>query len=531
MTRVGVYARYSSEHQSERSIDDQVRLCRSYLERQGWTEAAVYADYAISGAHLLSRPQALRMLEAVKAGEIDIVLAEALDRLSRDQEHIAALYKRIGFAGARIVTVGEGEISELHVGLKGTMNALFLADLAKKIRRGQMGRAVAGYIPGGRAYGYDVVRGELDARGEPVKGLRAVNPDEAEIVRRIYAEYAAGAPARTIAHGLNLDAVPAPAGGNWRASTISGNRERGSGILWNEAYRGALVYNRVRMIKDPDTGRRVSRPNPRDEWVVMEMPGLRIIDEPLWQAVQRQKGRFDHKTGPIQRNQKHLLSGLLRCGVCGGTYQIRYQGRSACSTNREQGDAACSNTRTVVMADAVSRVLATVQRDLKSPDTLAAIVREYDATRKRLAKEQAKTEGRTRARLQDVEREIDNAVATLTRIGFSDAMAGRLKALEAERNELNSKLVQPDDNVVSLHPKMLAEYQRAVDQLVTALRSDPADMAASRQVLQRVFERIEVHPLPGRGQYDLRARTRIETLTTLSGGSSNVQFVGSGGGT
>ena len=72
------------------------------------------------------------------------MVAEALDRLSRDQEDIAGLYKRLRFAGVQMVTLAEGEISELHVGLKGTMNALFLKDLADKTRRRLRGRVEEG---------------------------------------------------------------------------------------------------------------------------------------------------------------------------------------------------------------------------------------------------------------------------------------------------------------------------------------------------------------------------------------------------
>jgi site-specific DNA recombinase len=64
----------------------------------------------------------------------DVVLAEALDRFSRDQEDTAGLFKRLTFAGVNIVTIAEGDITHLHVGLKGTMNALFLKDLADKTR-------------------------------------------------------------------------------------------------------------------------------------------------------------------------------------------------------------------------------------------------------------------------------------------------------------------------------------------------------------------------------------------------------------
>jgi site-specific DNA recombinase len=133
--RAVIYARYSSDHQRDASVEDQVRECRAFIDRQGWTYLHAYHDRAISGASAL-RPGYQRLLADARDGQFDVVVAEALDRLSRDQEDVAALYKRLSFAGIRIVTLAEGEISELHVGLKGTMNALFLKDLAQKTRRG-----------------------------------------------------------------------------------------------------------------------------------------------------------------------------------------------------------------------------------------------------------------------------------------------------------------------------------------------------------------------------------------------------------
>ena len=93
---------------------------------------------------------------------IDVVLAEALDRFSRDQEDTAGLFKRLTFAGVNIVTLAEGDITHLHVGLKGTMNALFLKDLADKTRRGLRGRVELGKSGGGLCYGYKVTRATHD---------------------------------------------------------------------------------------------------------------------------------------------------------------------------------------------------------------------------------------------------------------------------------------------------------------------------------------------------------------------------------
>ena len=233
MKRAVIYARYSSDLQSEASIDDQVRLCRERAEREGMSVQQIFADYAISGGSLNNRPDMLSLLDAVQQGGIDVVIAEALDRVSRDQEDTAAIFKRLQHAEVCLLTLAEGEINELHVGLKGTMNALFLKDLAAKTRRGQRGRVEAGKIPGGNSYGYKIVRRLLED-GSVSTGEREIDGKQAEIVRRIFAEYAAGISPRRIARGLNAEGITAPRGGLWNASTINGSRQRRNGILNNE---------------------------------------------------------------------------------------------------------------------------------------------------------------------------------------------------------------------------------------------------------------------------------------------------------
>ena len=118
--RAVIYARYSSDLQSEASIDDQVHNCRSRIDAEGWELIDTYSDHAVSGASTL-RIGYQQLLMDARAGLIDVIVAEALDRLSRDQEDIAALYKQLTFAGVKLITLAEGEINELHVGLKGTI--------------------------------------------------------------------------------------------------------------------------------------------------------------------------------------------------------------------------------------------------------------------------------------------------------------------------------------------------------------------------------------------------------------------------
>ena len=140
------------------------------------TIAAEYSDHAVSGATIM-RPGFQAMMREALQKKFDIVMAEALDRFSRDQEDTAGLFKRLTFAGVNIVTLAEGDITHLHIGLKGTMNALFLKELAEKTRRGLRGRIELGKAGGGVSFGYRIVR-RLE-NGVVTTGEREIVPEEA----------------------------------------------------------------------------------------------------------------------------------------------------------------------------------------------------------------------------------------------------------------------------------------------------------------------------------------------------------------
>ncbi|WP_242533922.1 recombinase family protein [Salipiger bermudensis] len=188
--RTAIYARFSSALQREASIEDQVRLCQNRAHTEGWSVVQEFSDMALSGASM-HRPGLQSLIDLAARGGLDVILCEALDRLSRDQADVATLYKQLNFHNVRVVTLSEGEVNELHVGLKGTMNQMFLKDLAAKTRRGLRGRVEAGKSGGGNAYGYAVVR-RLGADGLPVTGEREIIPEEAEIISRVFSEFSTG---------------------------------------------------------------------------------------------------------------------------------------------------------------------------------------------------------------------------------------------------------------------------------------------------------------------------------------------------
>lgn len=211
--RAVIYARYSTDLQSDASIEDQTRICRQLCDQNGWYVTQVYSDHAVSGASLI-RHGYQALLNDARLGEFNVVVAESIDRLSRDQEHIAALYKQLTFQNIALNTISEGLVSELHIGLKGTMNALFLKDLAQKTRRGMEGRIRQGRAAGGVSYGYDIVR-EIRADHTAETGQRTINEGEAAIVRKIFEDFANGKSPRAISIRFNQENLRGPRGKPW----------------------------------------------------------------------------------------------------------------------------------------------------------------------------------------------------------------------------------------------------------------------------------------------------------------------------
>ncbi len=497
--RAVIYARYSSDLQSEVSIADQIRLCRERAEKDGYLIIETYSDFAISGGSLRNRPGIQALMSDAKTGKFDLVIAEALDRLSRDQEDIAAIYKRLAHAEVAIVTLAEGEVTELHVGLKGTMNALFLKDLAAKTKRGQRGRVEAGKIPGGNSYGYRIVK-RITADGILATGERQIDPDQAAIVIRILNEFANGVSPRIIATRLNQAGIAGPRGGYWNASTINGSRRRANGILNNQLYIGRIVYNRQRFVKDPETGKRVSRLNPPDQWISVEVPELRIVDDPLWERVQALKGRYSSHQGNKRQTRKRLLSGLIKCGRCHGGMTIMRRDRYYCSARHERGT--CDNSTGIGVQQLEDRVLGGL-KDLMigNEHLLAAFVKEFNAELQRLRKERHGRERGLHQELKRVNRGIKRCVDFIVNGSGNPASVGaELSALEHRKAELDAELrTSETGGVVEFHPNLPRLYRQKVEHLREALVDEETRPTATA-LIRSLIDRIEIVPGGKRGE-------------------------------
>lgn len=488
MKRAALYARFSSDLQSESSIADQFALCRNFCAREGFAVVSERSDRALSGASIHGRKGLADLLADAKSSRCDVIVVEALDRLSRDMGDLSNIWKEANFAGVPIIAVHDGKADQIQIGVRGLVGALYLTDLANKTRRGLAGKLRAGQRAGGLPYGYRPIAGRPEDH--------EIYEPEAAIVRRIFEEYMKGATPRQIAQGLNRDGVQPYRGRAWNASTINGSAKRASGILANEIYRGEIVWNKVGKVKNPPTGKRVPRINSRSDWHRVDAPQLRIVDEELRNAVQARKEFRRHGPKTSHRAPRRLLSGLLKCPVCGSGMVSagNDHGRpvAKCTRLRESGD--CTN-RGKIYLDTVERaVIAPLREQLAHPKVIVDAVREYHAEMRRLCAERARDKAKDQRRLAECHRQIERTVDQIVEgIASGPAIGRRLTELEAEAARLEDKLAQsPTPDLITLHPKAVEQYLAAIDDLGTSI-AEGRDEEALR-LLRGLVQKITVYP-------------------------------------
>lgn len=443
--RVAAYARYSSDQQSAASIADQLRNCRAYCERAGWPEPVAYSDAAMSGSRS-DRPGYQRLL--AEADRFDVILIDDLSRLSRDSVAVAQAIRGLTFRGVRVVGVSDGVDTsrkghKVEVGLRGLMGELYLDELADKTHRGLTGKALEGASAGGLPYGYRVTS----------TGHREVREDQAAVVRRIFGEYLAGASARDIAAGLNRDGIPSGRGRQWSASAIHGDVRRGIGILANPIYVGRQVWNRSRWVRAPEGKRkRVRQERPRSEWIATEHPELAVIDAGTWAATERRLRGQSRASGTAGRPPRHVLSGILRCGECGGPMVIVDRYCYGCSAAKQRGTCAGILVRKAV---AESTLLRTVREELLSEDAFDGYQRAMRAALRPSKADSSK-------RLAEAQRWHGNVMAAIRAGIITPSTKADLEAAEAAVRDAQAAC---SPRPVQMVPRLRERWQRIVSDL------------------------------------------------------------------
>ena len=502
--RAVIYARYSSNLQTDASIEDQVRLAMRLINEQNMELTQTYADHGISGASLL-RPGYQQLLTDARAGMFEVVVAESIDRLSRDQEHIAAFHKTMNFAGVSVITTSEGAINELHIGLKGTMSALYLKDLADKTRRGLEGRVRKGKSGGGLCYGYRVDHKRYED-GSIARGDRRIDKTEAQTIRRIFEEYNAGQSPKSIAHRLNREGIPGPNGGKWGPSTIYGNWRRGTGILNNELYAGRIVWNRQRYIKDPSSGKRQARLNPEHKWVTEEVPSLQIVDDVLWKLVRdkqlstRRLIKGNSNRTEMARRPKYLLSGLLKCGACGGGFSKVSKHHYGCSTARNK--ATCDNLL-VIRRDTVEMlVLLGLKEHLMQPAAYQAFVDEFTHEYNAKANHSEALKVKLKADLLRTKSEIQKLIEAIKAGVPGEALKNEMQSLQDRQKKIEEDLSVAPLPAPRLHPNLATIYKEKIANLIQAL-NNPNTLIEANTAIRQLIERVQLIPVNGELKIEL----------------------------
>ena len=309
--RAIVYSRVSTDAQERdgTSLDTQERACVDFARAQGWLVIESVRD-AASGFSL-DRDGIERMRELLRAGAADVVVAYAVDRLSRNQNQIGVIFDEIQQAGARLEFVTE-RFEDTAVGRFILAARAFIAEverekIVERTTRGKLERAKSGRIP--QAFG----RGCYGYVYNPLTGQREIEPYQAEIVRRMFQRFAETRSFSAVSNELTDEGIPAHQGPRWYANTVRN-------MLRNESYTGRMYFNRThwtaRRSGTDGKRRRVPVARPAEEWI--EIPGAspRIVDEEVWQRVQE-------ILADAERKPKHTkiriypMRGRLRCGVCG----------------------------------------------------------------------------------------------------------------------------------------------------------------------------------------------------------------------
>lgn len=544
--KTAIYARYSTDKQSESSIEDQLRECRRLAERHDFIVTAQYADRAVSGG-TARRPEYQRMLSDARAGRFDVIVAEDTSRLWRNLAEQAPRLAELQDLGIHVVTHDldtRTESAGLLSAVNGAMSAQYRAEIARRTRRGLEGLAHAKRSTGGKAYGY-ISATDSDS------GEREVNPAQAPVVVRIFEMYADGLSPRAIAEQLNAEGVPSPGAfwnrvsrrkAGWAMSAIAGDPKKGTGILNNQLYCGRVIWNRFKWIRSAsDSSKRKRVQNPESEWIVYEDARLRIVPQDLWDRVKARQQAQSETIGerirqglPAEsarhtgRSPKYLFSTLLKCSVCGTNYSLRGKTHYACG--RHLDGRACSQTIGVKRSEIEPGLLAGIKRELLSDDAVQAAIEAAHRVLRESATRPAIDEGR----IKQLRAEIDNLTDAIAcgALRSSRSLADRLARAEKELTRLEAAAAHPTTEATAMIPRLADEYRGWVSELEAVLspkgmelgQTTPRDISRARaQLRRRLGGAIVVRETDSEIRFETEASTaEIALKLAISGSQENL---------
>lgn len=346
-----IYARLSEEDHNKtdpsadsESIINQVMLLKRYADHNGWDVCECYTDDDWTGADR-NRPAFQRLLRDAEQRKFDIVLCKTQSRFTRELEMVEKyIHGLFPLWGIRFVGVVDNADTSVRGNKKsrqinGLVNEWYLEDMSENIRAVLTARRKEGYYIGSvPLYGY---RKDPDQKGHLVIDLEA-----AEVVRLVFYSFAGGMGKTAIARMLNERGIPNPTEYKRQKGMIYRAPQHKTGTLWkyyaiadmlsNEMYIGNLVQGKYGSISYKT---KQNKPLPKEKWIRVEHTHEAIIDDELWNTVQKM---LKQRAKPFTSGEVGLFAGKVRCSHCGYTMRSgKGRGRSylRCGTRHVAKDA------------------------------------------------------------------------------------------------------------------------------------------------------------------------------------------------
>ncbi len=327
--RVAAYARVSLEtDRLSHSLSAQSEYFSAYVgTRRGWELAGVYADRYISGTETSRRPDFNRLIADCEQGRVDVVLCKSISRFARNTVDLLKTVRRLKELGIEVYFEKE-RLSSLSS--DGELVMTILASFAQ-----EESRSISENVKWGIRKRFKA--GSAVARNKRVLGYRCdgeryvVIPEEAALVRRIFADYVNKVPLRKIAENLQKSGAKTPRGFDFSHGEINY-------IVRNELYIGNIVLQKT-FVKDFITHTKVKN---RGELPIYRFEGCHeaIIDTETFAAAQQEAERR------AARKSAYPFTGRIICGQCGKPFTRRSNnGKYACWHCRNCGNAKLKEDR------------------------------------------------------------------------------------------------------------------------------------------------------------------------------------------
>lgn len=473
--RAAIYARYSSDMQSEDSADDQIaridyRLKKGqvrshkYVGRpividQDW----IFKDEAQSG-RLAGRDGYEHILKGIREKSFEVIIVDDLSRLTRSLGNLLGLYDMLKWYEVELISICDGISSEdpsakTFFTVKGMVNDFSNDIHAERVIRGMEMRVLQGFSCGDYPYGYDSIPTKTeDSKGRPFPShfKIIINESEAQVIRRIFQMYKLGLGYTRIAKALNEDKTPSPSASySKNVKTKEWSPRACQHILQNEKYIGIWKWKKTKTGINPDTKSKAAKDRPNTDWVTHNggkeiREDLRIIDQIIWDEVQKKlnenkkdpgnhfaKGRWINRSNILP---EHPFSGLLECSVCASNFLLisgKKGGYYGCSAAHRQGT--CNNTQVIKLDRVESTVIEILKEKLTEKEVLDFAVKSYNIAVEKKLSSAPKRSKEIEKELEGIETELKNLINFIISGNASETLNIAIKDREARKIRLNSE--------------------------------------------------------------------------------------------